>query len=117
MEETLKRLKELTKELEIGNPTSTTVKKAEDIAEDLRIETSKIAEDLRIETSKIAEELSNVRTVAEEARNIAEGARILAEEARDKSEKARVLAEENREKSEKMREEIYMKLKKIFSEL
>ena len=106
MEETLKRLKELTKELEIGNPTSTTVKKAEDIAEDLRIE-----------TSKIAEELSNVRTVAEEARNIAEGARILAEEARDKSEKARVLAEENREKSEKMREEIYMKLKKIFSEL
>ena len=53
----------------------------------------------------------------EEKLRKSEEVRVIAEEARKKAEEARIIAEEARCKAEAIREEIYQKLKKIFSEL
>ena len=55
--------------------------------------------------------------IAEKRRIESEDIRKIAESARKKAEEARNIAEEARDKAESIREEIYLKLKKIFSEL
>ena len=46
-----------------------------------------------------------------------ENIRLLAEDARKKAEEARCIAEEARDKAESIRQEIYDRLKRIFSDL
>jgi membrane protein involved in colicin uptake len=69
------------------------------------------------ETIKRLKELTNELEEGLIKNKSSEDIRKIAEEARAKAEEARVIAEEARAKAESIREEIYLKLKKIFSEL